>query len=76
MQLDEYQERDWKRAQRWADACTQGDCAYADGQPDQYRGDGCPGYHAVLYWQETRPVIRYGECVRKRDWAKRESFGR
>jgi hypothetical protein len=76
MQLDEHQERDWQRAQRWAAACTRGDCAYTQAAPDQYRGDGCPGYHAVLYWEETRPVLRYCECVRKREWFTRRRASR
>lgn len=69
MQLAEWQERDWKRAQRWADCCTRGDCRYA-GNPDTYAGDGCPGWHCTLYWEETRPVLRYGPCVRQAAWAK------
>jgi hypothetical protein len=71
MELAEYQEWDWKRGQRWADACLRGDCAYAGAAPDKYLGDGCPGYHVTLYWEETRPVLRYGECVRKRAWHER-----
>jgi hypothetical protein len=71
MELADWQERDWKRAQRWADACTRGDCAYAAGQnPGQYLGEGCPGWHCTLYWEETRPVLRYCACIRSVAWRK------
>ena len=69
MQLAHWQERDWNRAQRWADACTRGDCRYA-GNPETYAGDGCPGWHCTLHWEETQPVLRYCACVRQRAWAK------
>jgi len=71
MQLAEWQERDWKRAQRWADACTKGDCAYAKADPERYQGDGCPGYHAVLHMENGgQAVLRYTNCWRKTAWWK------
>jgi len=72
MQLDSHQERDWKRAQRWADCCTRGDCKYATNDPEHYRGEGCPGYHCTLHMEETRAVLRYRNCWRKTAWWKRE----
>lgn len=71
MQLAEWQERDWQRAQRWADACTKGDCRYAQAHPERNDGDpGCPGYHCTLHWEETQPVLRYCNCWRKTAWLK------
>jgi len=70
MQLADWQERDWKRAQRWADCCTRGECAYATERPERYLGGGCPGVHCTLHWEETQAVLRYRECFRKAAWWK------
>ncbi len=72
MQLDEHQERDWKRAQRWADCCRRGDCAYVNADaPTGVSGDGCPGIHCVLHIEDGRPVLRYRNCWRKAAWWKK-----